>query len=105
MPRGSAHEFTAAMGCEPPPDRLFEHTSTLVSSISLISMLRAGCRVPCPFHFDETQSSDQCSLGICKGVGHVDCRGGDYPDAQGEFLNAFGKAFQQAGRQLSLIHI
>ena len=57
------------------------------------------CRVPCPSHFDETQSADQCSLDVCKAVGHVDCRGGDYPDKDGKFLNAFGKAFLQAGRE------
>lgn len=29
----------------------------------------------------------------------MDCRGGDYPDSEGEVLNAFGKAFRNAGYQ------
>lgn len=57
------------------------------------------CRVPCPSDFDEAQVAEQCSLDICKGVGHVDCRGGEFPDTEGQFLNQFGQAFQQAGRQ------
>jgi hypothetical protein len=57
------------------------------------------CSVPCPSHFDASQAAQQCDLGICKGVGHVDCRGGEYPDANGNFLNPFGTAFLNAGRQ------
>jgi hypothetical protein len=58
-----------------------------------------ACSVPCPSHFDETASSEQCFQGLCKGVGHIDCRGGNFADPAGTILNAFGKAFRDAGRQ------
>jgi hypothetical protein len=75
----------------------FEEPSVLTVGVVVRSKqctTQVCCSVPCPSHFDETQSATECTLGICKAVGHVDCRGGDYPDAQGEYLNAFGKAFQ-----------
>lgn len=58
-----------------------------------------ACRIKCPGHFTAKQAEEQCVAGLCPAIGHKDCRGGSVTASDGTFLNAFGKAFRDAGYQ------
>lgn len=62
-------------------------------------MGRCECSVRCPEHFSAEQAEDQCADGRCSAIGHTDCRGGSVKGSDGSFLNAFGRAFRDAGYQ------
>lgn len=52
-------------------------------------------RVPC-------SQPEQCPGNVCVGLGHVDCRGGKYPAADGTVLNDFGRDVATASFEWSV---